>query len=88
MGYRHVDYGLPAVGVDEQQGDSVPVPEYNWYAVFRLEYLVHFNSLYPVLFHKRVMRVYYGVCAAFILSTFVFDTKTYSACARTATRHG
>lgn len=64
-------------------------PEYNWHLAFQLEYLVHFatfgmcvllvDSLFPGLLHRRVTRPYWVLCGLYALSTFVLDTRVYSA---------
>lgn len=64
-------------------------PGINWYAAFRLEYLIHFATflvlclflqlLFPRLLHRFVARGYYALAGLYALSTFVFPPKIYSS---------
>lgn len=64
-------------------------PGYNWYAAFRVEYIVHFLTfatlclflqlLFPRLLHRYVARAYYALAGLYILTTFIFSTKVYSS---------
>lgn len=63
-------------------------PEYNWFAAFQIEYIVHFltfaaltrflQRLFPALLNRNIARVYYLLCAGYILFTFVFKPRIYS----------
>lgn len=63
-------------------------PDYNWYAVFRLEYIIHYFTfalitlflglLFPRLLHRVVTRAYYGLAAAFTLLTLFLPTRIFS----------
>lgn len=69
---------------------TVPLllPGYNWFVVFRLEYLVHYaafagvlfflDRLYPALFHKIVTRSYYVFAGIYALLTLVLDTTVFT----------
>lgn len=63
-------------------------PEYNWFAVFRLEYVTHFGAfamlalflqvLFPRLLHKPVMRAYYALAALGVALSLVLPTVAIS----------
>ena len=69
---------------------TVPLlyPGYNWFAAFRLEYLVHYaafagvlfflDMLYPKLFHKPVTRGYYALAGIYTLLTIILDTTIFT----------
>ncbi|MDL2214492.1 LuxR C-terminal-related transcriptional regulator [Clostridia bacterium OttesenSCG-928-O13] len=64
-------------------------PQVNWYAAFRLEYIVHFATfavlalflqlLFPQLLHRHVARAYYVLAGLYALTTFIFPPKIYSS---------
>ena len=62
--------------------------DYNWFVVFRLEYLVHYaafagvlfflDTLHPKLFHRAVTRSYYSLALIYALLTIVLDTTVFT----------
>lgn len=65
------------------------LPDYNWFAAFRIEYIVHFltfamlslflDVLFPGLLHKIGMRAYYVLAGVYILLSLVLPTAALSA---------
>lgn len=63
-------------------------PDYNWFVLFRLEYLVHFatfavlllflNLVFSGLLHRYVSYAYYGLAAIYMLLTLFLPTATIS----------
>jgi len=70
--------------------DPIPLflPEYNWHIQFAIEYLVFyatfgmtallFAMIMPQFAPKWLFRTYYAICAAFILTVFIFDSTIYT----------
>ncbi|MDR3070138.1 MAG: sensor histidine kinase, partial [Propionibacteriaceae bacterium] len=63
-------------------------PQYNWFVVIRIEYVVHFltfamlvlflEMLHPRLLHRAVTRVYYALALGYILSTLMLDSTVFT----------
>jgi signal transduction histidine kinase len=62
-------------------------PDYNWYIAFGIEYIIHFSifgfliafmdKLYPSMFNKIIIRLYYLISIIYILMLFIIETTRY-----------